>query len=89
MQTVKWQASILGRSRCDSLPGQSIAMTDQTLLIKDARLVNEGCTTEGDVLIRAGRIDNPGPASSALLKHLRRGIGGKTHHRQPRLQLVV
>ena len=29
-------------------------MNNKTLLIKDARIVNEGRTIEGDVLIRAG-----------------------------------
>ena len=35
-------------------------MTDSTLLIVNARLVNEGQITEGDVFIRAGRIEQIG-----------------------------
>ena len=32
----------------------------QALVIKDARIVNEGRTTEGDVLIAGGRIEQVG-----------------------------
>jgi dihydroorotase len=35
-------------------------MTDQSLLIVNARLVNEGQVTEGDVFVRAGRIERIG-----------------------------
>jgi len=40
-------------------------MNNKTLLIKDARIVNEGRTTEGDVLIRAGRIERVGTGIAA------------------------
>ena len=40
-------------------------MTSHSLLIKDARIVNEGCTTDGDVLIRAGRIERVGTGITA------------------------
>ncbi len=40
-------------------------MNNETLLIKDARIVNEGRTTEGDVLIRAGRIERIGTGIAA------------------------
>jgi len=43
----------------------TIAMTSHSLLIKDARIVNEGRTTEGDVLIRAGRIERIGTGIAA------------------------
>jgi len=40
-------------------------MTSHSLLIKDARIVNEGRTTDGDVLIRAGRIERVGTGITA------------------------
>ncbi len=40
-------------------------MTDRALLIKNARIVNEGCTIDGDVLIRAGRIERIGSGLAA------------------------
>ncbi len=70
-------------------------MTDHTLLIKETRIVNEGCTTEGDVLIRAGRIERIGSDIPADLAdevidagglHLLPGlIDDQVHFREPGL----
>jgi dihydroorotase len=40
-------------------------MNNETLLIKNARIVNDGRTIEGDVLIRAGRIEQVGTGIAA------------------------
>ena len=45
--------------------GTAKSMTKDSLLIKDARIVNEGHTTDGDVLIRAGRIERIGSGIAA------------------------
>ncbi len=69
-------------------------MTAHSLLIKNARIVNEGRTIEGDVLIRGGRIeridaaiaDNGAEVIDATGLHLLPGlIDDQVHFREPGL----
>ncbi|MBM4196272.1 MAG: dihydroorotase [Gammaproteobacteria bacterium] len=70
-------------------------MTDTSLLIVNARLVNEGSVTEGDVFVRAGRIERigfglAGQAADRVIDargmHLLPGmIDSQVHFREPGL----